>query len=143
MNNVEQLFLDDPRADAVLAKTQTADVAVLLPSIKLRHAARITAELVIPARDGAYAELPTDLEPRLAAALHLAWGGIRCAGTICSRLEHRVDFGVGDGGACEVKGAFLIDLLRGLKEHAIGGAGERRAQAYPFHSEACKQVERE
>ena len=69
MTDAEQLFLDDPRADAVLAKTQTADVAVLLPSIKLRHAERITAELVIPARDGAYAELPTDLEPRLAAAL--------------------------------------------------------------------------
>ena len=69
MKDVEQLLLDDPRADAVLAKAQTADVAVLLPSIKLRHAERITGELVMPARDGAYAEFPTDLEPRLAAAL--------------------------------------------------------------------------
>ena len=69
MTDSEQLFLDDPRADAVLTKTQTTDVAALLPSIKLRHAERITAELVIPARDGAYTELPTDLEPRLAAAL--------------------------------------------------------------------------
>ena len=69
MKNAEQLFLDDPRADAVLAKTQTADVAVLLPSIKLRHGDRITGELVMPAREGAYAEFPTDLEPRLAAAL--------------------------------------------------------------------------
>ena len=69
MKDVEQLLLDDPRADAVLAQTQTADVAVLLPSIKLRHAERITGELVMPARDGAYAEFPTDLGPRLAAAL--------------------------------------------------------------------------
>ena len=69
MTDAEQLFLDDPRADAVLAKSQTANVAALLPSIKLRHAERISAELVIPARDGAYAELPTDLEPRLATAL--------------------------------------------------------------------------
>ena len=69
MKNAEQLFLDDPRADAVLAKTQTADVAVLLPSIKLRHGDRITGELIMPAREGAYAEFPTDLEPRLAAAL--------------------------------------------------------------------------
>ena len=69
MTDAEQLFLDDPRADTVLTKTQTTNVAVLLPSIKLRHAALITAELVIPARDGAYAELPIDLEPRLAAAL--------------------------------------------------------------------------
>ena len=69
MKNVEQFFLDDPRADAVLAKTQTADVAVLLPSIKLRHAERITGELVVPARDGVYAEFPAGLEPRLAAAL--------------------------------------------------------------------------
>ena len=66
---VEPLFLDDPRADAVLAKTQTADVAVLLPSIKLRHADRITGELVIPARDGSYAEFPTNFDPRLAGAL--------------------------------------------------------------------------
>ena len=69
MKDVEQLLLDDPRADAVLAKAQTADVAVLLPSIKLRHADRITGELVMPARDGVYAEFPTNLEPRLAAAL--------------------------------------------------------------------------
>jgi DEAD/DEAH box helicase domain-containing protein len=69
MKDVEQLFLDDPRADPVLAKTQTADVAVLLPSIKLRHGDRITGELVMPARDGTYAEFPIDLEPRLAAAL--------------------------------------------------------------------------
>ena len=64
MKDVEQLFLDDPRADAVLAKTHSADVAVLLPSIKLRHADRITGELVMPARDGVYAEFPTDLESR-------------------------------------------------------------------------------
>ena len=69
MKNAEQLFLDDPRADAVLAKTHSADVAVLLPSIKLRHGDRITGELIMPAREGAYAEFPTDLEPRLAAAL--------------------------------------------------------------------------
>lgn len=69
MSNVEQLFLDEPRADAVLAKTHSADVAVLLPSIKLRHAERITAELVIPARDGSYAELPASFDPRLAEAL--------------------------------------------------------------------------
>ena len=62
MKDVEQLFLDDQRADAVLAKTHSADVAVLLPSIKLRHAERITAELVIPARDGAYAEFPTNID---------------------------------------------------------------------------------
>jgi hypothetical protein len=68
MTDAEQFFLDDPRVDIVLAKTQTADAAVLLPSIKLRHAARITDELVIPARDGSYAEFPTDLEPRRAAA---------------------------------------------------------------------------
>jgi DEAD/DEAH box helicase len=69
MKNVEQLCLDDPLADAVSAKTETADVAVLLPSIKLRHAERITGEFVMPARDGVYAEFPSDLEPRLAAAL--------------------------------------------------------------------------
>src|ERR1700687_3859530 len=69
MEHDEQLLLDDPRADAALAKAQTADVAVLLPSIKLRHADRITGELVMPAREGAYGEFPTDLEARLAAAL--------------------------------------------------------------------------
>jgi len=69
MKNVEQLFLDDPRTDAVLANTHSADVAVLLPSIKLRHAERITGELVMPARDGVYAEFPTNFDPRLATAL--------------------------------------------------------------------------
>jgi hypothetical protein len=39
------------------------------PPIKLRHGDRITGELVMPARDGANAEFPIDLEPRLAAAL--------------------------------------------------------------------------
>ncbi len=89
MTGVEQLFLGEPQSDAVLAKTQTADVAVLLPSIKLRHADRITGELVIPAREGVYAEFPTDLDPRLAAALRrrgiqrlyshqlVAWNAIR------------------------------------------------------------------
>ena len=76
MKDVEQLFLDDPPADAVLARTQSADVAVLLPSIKLRHAERITGELVVPARDAVYAEFPADLEPRadpdlLAASLRV------------------------------------------------------------------------
>jgi DEAD/DEAH box helicase domain-containing protein len=69
MKDAEELFLDDPQPDAVLANAQAADVAVLLASLKLRHADRITGELVMPARDGAYAQFPTDLEPRLAAAL--------------------------------------------------------------------------
>src|SRR3984893_15675575 len=95
MKNVEQLFLDDPRADTVLAKAQTADVAVLLPSIKLRHADRITGELVMPARDGVYAEFPTDLDPRLAAALrgrgiHRLYSHQRAAGTAVRAGHHTV-----------------------------------------------------
>ncbi|MEO7761855.1 MAG: DEAD/DEAH box helicase, partial [Casimicrobiaceae bacterium] len=45
------------------------DVASLLPAIRRRHANRITAELVIPARDGSYGEFPASLDSRIATAL--------------------------------------------------------------------------
>ncbi len=45
------------------------DVQSLLPAIRRRHGDRITAELVIPAREGVYADFPADLDPRLATAL--------------------------------------------------------------------------
>jgi len=41
----------------------------LVAALKLRHRARITGELVVPARDGSYAEFPDELDPRLARAL--------------------------------------------------------------------------
>src|SRR5215212_3766400 len=48
---------------------EAGDVGTLLPSIRRRHANRITAELVIPAREGTYADFPGDLDPRIATAL--------------------------------------------------------------------------
>ena len=44
-------------------------VAELTARLEAGHRRRICAQLVVPARDGAYAELPADLEPRLAGAL--------------------------------------------------------------------------
>jgi DEAD/DEAH box helicase domain-containing protein len=44
-------------------------VHALTRELRARNAARITGELVIPARQGAWAELPPELDPRLARAL--------------------------------------------------------------------------
>jgi len=44
-------------------------VQALVERLRRRHGARITGELVIPARAGAYAPLPEELHPGLAAAL--------------------------------------------------------------------------
>ncbi len=41
----------------------------LAAGLRLDHGERITGELVVPARPGRYAELPVDLDPRLAEAL--------------------------------------------------------------------------
>ena len=60
---------DDERRQVIATGAEATDVATLLPSIRRRHASRITAELVVPAREGAYAELPPDLDPRIATAL--------------------------------------------------------------------------
>jgi DEAD/DEAH box helicase domain-containing protein len=46
-----------------------AGIEPLVAALKLRHGVQITGELVVPARDGAYAEFPDELEPRLARAL--------------------------------------------------------------------------
>jgi len=45
------------------------DVDALVRGLKRRYRGRITGELVLPASDGRYAELPAGLDPRLAAAL--------------------------------------------------------------------------
>jgi DEAD/DEAH box helicase domain-containing protein len=64
-----ELLLDDSRADALPPVLPAPDVGTLLPAIKLRHADRITGELVLPARPGSYADFPSNLDPRLVAAL--------------------------------------------------------------------------
>jgi DEAD/DEAH box helicase domain-containing protein len=51
-------------------ETTPADPAeVLANRLRADYAARITGELVVPARAGQYAPLPSDLDPRLATAL--------------------------------------------------------------------------
>ena len=64
-----ELLLDDSRADASPPVLPSPDVGTLLPAIKLRHADRITGELIIPARPGSYSDFPSNLDPRLVAAL--------------------------------------------------------------------------
>ena len=67
--NTAELLLDDAPVESPHQLVSSADVGTLLPAIKLRHADRITGELVIPARPGSYADFPSDLDPRLATAL--------------------------------------------------------------------------
>jgi len=55
--------------DIVLASSLPADLDSLLPAIRRRYQNRITGEFVLPAREGRYAELPGELDPRLRAAL--------------------------------------------------------------------------
>src|SRR5690242_17225962 len=55
--------------DIVLASSLPVDVDSLLPAIRRRHAGRITGEFVLPATEGRYADLPADIDARLARAL--------------------------------------------------------------------------
>jgi DEAD/DEAH box helicase domain-containing protein len=66
--NEAELALDDARTQASPV-IPPPDVGTLLPAIRLRHADRITGELVIPARAAAYADFPRHLDRRLVAAL--------------------------------------------------------------------------
>jgi DEAD/DEAH box helicase domain-containing protein len=66
--NEADLAVDDARAE-VSPLVAPPDVRTLLPAIKLRHADRITGELVIPARAASYADFPGHLDRRLVAAL--------------------------------------------------------------------------
>src|SRR5688572_28807977 len=61
--------LDDEAPQRTHLPAEIDDVASLLPAIRRRHADRITAEIVIPARDGSYADFPPGLDPRIATAL--------------------------------------------------------------------------
>ncbi|MEO8135073.1 MAG: DEAD/DEAH box helicase, partial [Betaproteobacteria bacterium] len=58
-----------PDADAQPESLSATDLQSLLPAIRRRHGDRITAELVIPAREGSYAAFPEGLDPRLVTAL--------------------------------------------------------------------------
>ena len=67
---LDETLVHSTRADAVLAPPRSkSGITSLLPAIKLRHADRITGELVIPERPGVYAEFPVSLDVRLAGAL--------------------------------------------------------------------------
>ncbi|MEA2079404.1 MAG: hypothetical protein U9P00_06020, partial [Pseudomonadota bacterium] len=57
------------QAASPLASSPADPAEALAARLRSKHAARITGELVIPARAGQYAPLPADLEPRLADAL--------------------------------------------------------------------------
>ena len=50
--------------------TATDPCEELAGRLRAQYADRITGELVVPARGGHFSPLPTDLDPRLAAALH-------------------------------------------------------------------------
>ena len=58
----------DPSAPSPYPIGQGAEA--LLERLKRRYSDRITAEVVLPPREGSYAPLPSDLDPRIAAALH-------------------------------------------------------------------------
>jgi DEAD/DEAH box helicase domain-containing protein len=76
-------------ADPERPPSEGADVAALVRALKRKYRTRITGELILPAREGRYAELPVELEPRLCAALqarginrlythqHAAWESVR------------------------------------------------------------------
>jgi DEAD/DEAH box helicase domain-containing protein len=67
--NEPLVALDEDSAQRTSLPAGIDDVGSLLPAIRRRHGDRITAELVIPARDGAYADFPRELDPRIATAL--------------------------------------------------------------------------
>ena len=60
--------LCDP-AECGIVSSPITRRATLLPAIKLRHADRISGEVVIPAQPGSYVDFPSNLGPRLADAL--------------------------------------------------------------------------
>jgi DEAD/DEAH box helicase domain-containing protein len=57
------------KRDIVFASSLPANVDTLLPAIRRRYASRITGEFVLPASDGRYADLPAEIDARLARAL--------------------------------------------------------------------------
>jgi len=72
MGEIADRFFD-PSEEAGVAQTgRSADplqVDELIERLKRRYPGRITGELVVPATTGTYADLPADLDPRLASAL--------------------------------------------------------------------------
>ncbi|MEP7073146.1 MAG: DEAD/DEAH box helicase [Nitrosospira sp.] len=64
MNDLVELVRGD---DAV--QVEPGDINRLLPSLKRRHAQRITGELLIPARAARYAAFPAELDARIADGL--------------------------------------------------------------------------
>jgi DEAD/DEAH box helicase domain-containing protein len=67
MSTPAEQFQTPPAAPMAAAGKDPA--GALATHLRTKYAARITGELVIPARDGRYAALPSDLDPRLAGAL--------------------------------------------------------------------------
>ena len=52
--------------EVAFAETEPSDVNRLLPSLRRRHAQRITGELLIPARTARYEAFPAGLDARIA-----------------------------------------------------------------------------
>ncbi len=64
MNDLEELV-----REVDFAPTEPGDINRLLPSLRRRHAQRITGELLIPARTARYDAFPAGLDARIAEGL--------------------------------------------------------------------------
>jgi DEAD/DEAH box helicase domain-containing protein len=56
-------------AEKVRTATAADPVVQLSQALRRKYAARITGELVLPAREGTYRELPESLDPKIGLAL--------------------------------------------------------------------------
>lgn len=62
--------VDRSDPDKVTPHPTDRGAEALLTRLRQRYSDRITAEVVVPAKQGVYASIPADLDPRITAALH-------------------------------------------------------------------------